>query len=462
MKTRIETDSLGPVEVPADRYYGAQTQRSLTNFPIGGQRFTRPVIRAFGVIKEAAARVNLELGLLDEKKARAIIDAAHEVTTGALDDHFPLVVWQTGSGTQTNMNANEVISNRAIEMLGGEIGSKKPIHPNDDVNMGQSSNDTFPTAMHIAAAEEIAHHLVPGLEHLRRALDQKAREFRDIVKCGRTHLMDAVPLSLGQEFSGYAAQVAAGIERVRSALPELHELALGGTAVGTGLNTHPEFAEKAAAEIARITGLPFRSARNKFAALASHDALVGCHGAIKSVAAALMKIANDIRLLGSGPRCGLGELSLPANEPGSSIMPGKVNPTQCEALTMVCAQVFGNDVAVNVGGMTGHLELNVFKPVIIHNVLESVRLLGDAARSFTDRCIAGIVPNRRRIAEHVERTLMLATALNPVIGYDNAALAAKKAHAENISLKEAVVALGFLTAEEFDRRLRPEEMLGPR
>jgi fumarate hydratase class II len=461
-KSRVETDTLGPVEVPADRYWGAQTQRSLENFPIGGHRFSRPLIRAFGVIKKAAALANLDLGLLDETKARAIARAADEVIDGRLDDHFPLVVWQTGSGTQTNMNANEVISNRAIEILGGELGSKKPVHPNDDVNKAQSSNDTFPAAMHVAAADVVVHHLVPALEHLRAALGAKSREWDAIVKVGRTHLMDAVPLTLGQEFGAFEAQVAQAIARVDACLPEIYELALGGTAVGTGLNTHPRFAEAAAAKIAQITGLPFRSAPNKFVGLAAHDAMVALHGTFNSVAAALMKIGNDVRLLGSGPRCGLGELNLPANEPGSSIMPGKVNPTQSEALTMVCAQVFGNDVAVNVGGMMGHLQLNVFKPVIIHNVLESARLLGDAARSFTDRCVAGIEPNRARIAELVERTLMLVTALNPVIGYDNAAKAAKKAHAENLSLKEAVVALGLLTPEDFDRHVRPETMLGPK
>ncbi|GAB4372913.1 MAG: class II fumarate hydratase [Acidobacteriota bacterium] len=460
MKTRTETDSLGAMEIPADRYWGAQTQRSLQNFPIGGHRMKRAAIRALGLIKKAAAEVNLELGVLDERLAKAIVAAAEEVIEGKLDDHFPLVVWQTGSGTQSNMNANEVIANRAIELLGGTIGTKDPVHPNDHVNRGQSSNDTFPTAMHIATAEELHHRLLPALDRIHDALADKSREFADIIKVGRTHMMDAVPLTLGQEFSGYAAQVDQARAAVRATLPRVYELAQGGTAVGTGLNAHPEFATRFAAKIAEYTGLPFVTAPNKFAALASHDPLVAVHGALKTVASALFKIGNDIRLLGSGPRCGLGELILPANEPGSSIMPGKVNPTQAEALTMVCAQVMGNDVAVNIGGMNGHLELNVFKPVILHNVLESIRLLADAALSFTDRCIVGIRPNRERIAELVERTLMLVTALNPVIGYDNAAKVAKKAYAENKSLKEAAVELGLLTAEEFDRHVRPEKMVG--
>ncbi|RMF70901.1 MAG: class II fumarate hydratase [Acidobacteria bacterium] len=460
MKTRTETDSLGAMEIPADRYWGAQTQRSLQNFPIGGHRMKRATIRALGLIKKAAAEVNLELGVLDERLAKAIVAAAEEVIEGKLDDHFPLVVWQTGSGTQSNMNANEVIANRAIELLGGTIGTKDPVHPNDHVNRGQSSNDTFPTAMHIATAEELHHRLLPALDRIHDALADKSREFADIIKVGRTHMMDAVPLTLGQEFSGYAAQVDQARAAVRATLPRVYELAQGGTAVGTGLNAHPAFATRFAAKIAEYTGLPFVTAPNKFAALASHDPLVAVHGALKTVASALFKIGNDIRLLGSGPRCGLGELILPANEPGSSIMPGKVNPTQAEALTMVCAQVMGNDVAVNIGGMNGHLELNVFKPVILHNVLESIRLLADAALSFTDRCIVGIRPNRERIAELVERTLMLVTALNPVIGYDNAAKVAKKAYAENKSLKEAAVELGLLTAEEFDRHVRPEKMVG--
>ncbi len=462
MDTRIEIDSLGPVEVPAAHYWGAQTERSRQNFPIGGQRLPRRLIRALGLVKQAAARVNRALGALDPDKAAAIEAAASAVAAGRYDDEFPLVVWQTGSGTQSNMNANEVIANLAIERLGGVIGTKTPVHPNDDVNRAQSSNDAFPTAMHVAAAEVTARELLPALDALRAALDAKAAAFADVIKCGRTHLMDAVPLTLGQEFSGWAAQVAFARDTVHAALPGVLQLALGGTAVGTGLNTHPAFAERTAAELAQLTGLPFVTAPNKFAALAAHDALVALHGAYKTCAAALMKIANDVRLLGSGPRCGLGELLLPANEPGSSIMPGKVNPTQCEALTMVCAQVFGNDVAVNVGGMSGHLELNVFKPLIARNVLESAQLLADAARSFTERCVAGLEPDRARIAQLLERTLMLVTALNPVIGYDNAARVAKKAHAEDISLKDAAVALGLITADEFDRHVRPENMLGPR
>jgi fumarate hydratase class II len=462
MKTRTETDSLGAMEIAADRYWGAQTQRSLINFPIGGHRMKRETIRALGLIKKAAAQVNLELGRLDDKKALAMIKAAEEVIDGKLDDHFPLVVWQTGSGTQSNMNANEVISNRAIELLGGEMGSKSPVHPNDDVNKGQSSNDTFPTAMHIAAAEHLTRTLIPALDHLRRALDAKANAFGDVVKVGRTHMMDATPLTLGQEFSGYAEQMRQAIERVRAVLPELHELAQGGTAVGTGLNAHPEFADRFAAKVAQLTGLPFVSASNKFAALATHDPMVAAHGALKTAAAAVFKIASDVRLLGSGPRCGLAELMLPANEPGSSIMPGKVNPTQVEAITMVCAQVMGNDVAVNIGGMNGHLELNVFKPMILHNLLESSQLLADGSISFTDRCIAGIEPNHERIAELVERTLMLVTALNPVIGYDNAAKVAKKAFADGTTLKEAALELGIISEEDFDAHVRPEKMLGPK
>ncbi|UCF66153.1 MAG: class II fumarate hydratase [Acidobacteriota bacterium] len=461
---RVETDSLGTVEVPADRYWGAQTQRSLENFPIGDQKMPRSVIRALGLIKKAAATVNEALGALESVKADAIRRAAEEVIEGRLDDHFPLVVWQTGSGTQSNMNANEVIANRAIELLGGDLssepGNKRPVHPYDDVNKAQSSNDTFPTAMHVASAERVHQALLPALEHARDVLEQKARDFNDVVKCGRTHLMDAVPLTLGQEFGAWATQVAFAIERVRGALPEVYALAQGGTAVGTGLNTQPEFAARCAREIAELTGLPFFSAPNKFAALAAHDALVALSGTLATVAVALFKIASDVRLLGSGPRCGLGELLLPANEPGSSIMPGKVNPTQAEALTMVCAQVIGNDTAVRLGGMNGQLQLNVFKPLIIHNVLESVHLLADATRSFTDRCLVGIEPNRERIAEFLQRTLMLVTALNPVIGYDNAARVAKKAHAEGISLKQAAISLGLLTAAEFDRHVRPAAMTG--
>ena len=462
MATRIERDTMGEVEVPSNRYWGAQTARSVANFPIGSERMPREIIRALGILKKAAAETNAELGVLEAWKADLIVRAADEVISGVLDENFPLVVWQTGSGTQTNMNANEVIANRAIELAGGEIGSKSPIHPNDDVNKGQSSNDTFPTAMHIAAAERVVHHLLPALAHLRNALAAKAEEFAQVVKIGRTHLMDAVPLTLGQEFSGYAHQVAKGIERVEHCLPDLYELALGGTAVGTGLNTHKDFAVRAAARIAELTGLPFRTAPNKFEALAAHDAVVAASGALKTVAASLMKIANDIRMLGSGPRCGIGELILPANEPGSSIMPGKVNPTQSEALTMVAAQVMGNDVAINIGGATGHFELNVFKPMMIHNLLQSIRLLGDASRSFADRCVVGIQANRERIDALVRQSLMLVTALNPHIGYDNAAKVAKKAHAEHTSLREAALALGLMTGEEFDAIVRPETMLGPR
>ncbi|NWF49862.1 MAG: class II fumarate hydratase [Ignavibacteriaceae bacterium] len=462
MNYRIEKDTMGEIQVPSDKYYGAQTARSLMNFKIGGDRFPRELIRALGILKKAAALTNKELGTLPGDKADLIVKAADEVIEGKLDEHFPLVVWQTGSGTQTNMNANEVISNRAIEIAGGEMGSKKPIHPNDDVNKAQSSNDTFPTAMHIAAVEEIHRRLIPMVTKLRDALQKKADEFKDIIKIGRTHLMDAVPLTLGQEFGGYAQQLTNGLERINAALPRLYELALGGTAVGTGLNTHPQFAVKSAEHIAKITKLPFVTARNKFEALATHDALVEFSGVLKTLAASLMKIANDIRFLGSGPRCGLGELHLPENEPGSSIMPGKVNPTQSEAMTMVCAQVFGNDVAVNVGGATGHFELNVFKPVIIFNVLNSIRLISDACESFTDNCVVGIEANVGNIKKHLENSLMLVTALNPHIGYDNAAKVAKKAHAENKTLKEAVVELGLLTADKFDEVVRPEKMIGPK
>ena len=461
MATRTESDTMGDVEVPADRYWGAQTARSLDNFRIGTERMPRELIRALGILKKAAALTNLELDTLSKDKADLIVAAAEEVIDGRLDDHFPLVVWQTGSGTQTNMNANEVIANRAIEMAGGELGSKKPIHPNDDVNRSQSSNDTFPTAMHIAAAERISHHLLPALRHLQEALIAKSAAFAGVVKIGRTHMMDAVPLTLGQEFSGYASQVEQDIRRVEWSLEDLHELALGGTAVGTGLNTPPEFARRAAARIADLTGLPFSSAANKFAALAAHDAIVQASGTLKTVAVSLMKIANDIRLLASGPRCGIGELILPANEPGSSIMPGKVNPTQCEAVTMVAAQAMGNDIAVAVGGSNGQLELNVFKPMMIHNLLQSIRLLGDVAISFTDKCVVGIEPNRERIEELVRSSLMLVTALSPTIGYDNAARVAKKAHQENTTLKEAAVSLGLLTAEDFDRAVRPEDMTRP-
>uniref|UniRef100_A0A832DN05 Fumarate hydratase class II n=1 Tax=Ignavibacterium album TaxID=591197 RepID=A0A832DN05_9BACT len=462
MNYRIEKDTMGEIQVPSDKYYGAQTARSLMNFKIGGDRFPRELIRALGILKKAAALTNKELGTLSAEKADLIVKAADEVIEGKLDEHFPLVVWQTGSGTQTNMNANEVIANRAIELAGGELGSKKPIHPNDDVNKAQSSNDTFPTAMHIAAVEQIHHRLIPMVTKLRDALQKKSEEFKDIIKIGRTHLMDAVPLTLGQEFSGYVQMLTNGLERIDAALPRLYELALGGTAVGTGLNTHPKFAELSAQKIAEITGLPFVTARNKFEALATHDALVEFHGVLKTLAASLMKIANDIRWLGSGPRCGLGELHLPENEPGSSIMPGKVNPTQSEAMTMVCAQVFGNDVAVNIGGASGNFELNVFKPVIIFNVLNSIRLLSDACESFTDHCVVGIEANVENIKKHVENSLMLVTALNPVIGYDNAAKVAKKAHAENKTLKQAAVELGLLTPEKFDEIVRPEKMIGPK
>ncbi|MBV6420219.1 MAG: Fumarate hydratase class II [Ignavibacteriaceae bacterium] len=462
MNYRIEKDTMGEIKVPSDKYYGAQTARSLMNFKIGGDRFPRELIKALGILKKAAALTNQELGTLSKEKAELIIKAADEIIAGKLDEHFPLVVWQTGSGTQTNMNANEVISNRAIELAGGEMGSKKPIHPNDDVNKSQSSNDTFPTAMHIAAVEEVHRRLIPMVTKLRDALQKKADEYKDIIKIGRTHLMDAVPLTLGQEFGGYAQQLTNGLERINAALPRMYELALGGTAVGTGLNTHPQFAVKSAEHIAKITGLKFITARNKFEALAAHDALVEFSGVLKTLAASLMKIANDIRLLGSGPRCGFGEIHLPENEPGSSIMPGKVNPTQSEAMTMVCAQVFGNDVAVNFGGATGHFELNVFKPVIIFNVLNSIRLISDACESFTDHCVVGIEANTGNIKKHLENSLMLVTALNPHIGYDNAAKAAKKAHAEDKTLKEAVVELGLLTAEKFDEVVRPEKMIGPK
>jgi fumarate hydratase, class II len=459
--TRTETDSLGAIEVPADRYWGAQTQRSLIHFAIGRDRMPREVIRAMGILKKAAAEVNRDLGRLPPHLARAIIQAADEVIAGDLDDHFPLHVWQTGSGTQTNMNANEVIANRAIELLGGMLGSKTPIHPNDHVNMSQSSNDTFPTAMHIAAAEETVHRLLPGVTTLRDALAAKSREFGDIVKIGRTHLMDAVPLTLGQEFSGYVAQLDEDLERIRAALPHIYKLALGGTAVGTGLNAPPQFAERVAARIAELTGLPFVSGSNKFALLAAHDALVMLSGALRTLAVSLMKIANDIRWLGSGPRAGLAELLLPENEPGSSIMPGKVNPTQCEAMTMVCVQVIGHDTAIAVAGSQGNFELNVFKPLIIHDLLQSIRLLADACHSFTDYTVTGLRANREQIRRHLEQSLMLVTALSPRIGYDNAARVAKKAFQEGKTLREAVVELGLLSGEEFDHIVRPERMIGP-
>ncbi len=462
MQYRTETDSMGAIEVPADRYYGAQTARSLQNFRIGGDRFPPELIRALGILKKAAALANTELGDLPAEKAGLVIRAAGEVIEGQLDEHFPLVIWQTGSGTQTNMNANEVIANRAIELAGGVLGSKNPVHPNDDVNRGQSSNDTFPTAMHIAAAEQLVHHLLPQVRQLRDTLAEKASDFEHIVKIGRTHLMDAVPLTLGQEFSGYVSQLDNGLARVESALDGLYELAIGGTAVGTGLNTHPRFAAQAVTHIAQITGLPFRSAPNKFEALAAHDAVVFASGALKTLAASLMKVANDVRWLASGPRCGIGELILPANEPGSSIMPGKVNPTQAEAMTMVCAQVMGNDVAINIGGLSGNFELNVYKPLLIFNLLNSIRLLGDACDSFNDHCVTGIEANRDVIALHLENSLMLVTALNPHIGYDRAAQIAKKAFVEGLTLREAAVALDILSGAEFDRIVRPGEMTGPR
>lgn len=461
MDYRIESDTMGEMQVPADRYYGCQTARSLENFKIGDERMPRETIRALGILKKAAALTNHELGLMDDAIIGAISEAADEVIEGKLDDHFPLVVWQTGSGTQTNMNSNEVISNRAIEIMGGELGSKSPVHPNDHVNMSQSSNDTFPTAMSIAAVEQIHHHLIPRLALLRDTLQAKADAFTDIIKIGRTHLMDATPLTLGQEFSGYAQQLTNGIERVESTLQKLGELALGGTAVGTGLNTKKGYDVKVAAKIADITGLPFTTAPNKFESLAAHDAMVMTHGALKTVAASLMKIANDIRFLASGPRCGLGEIIIPANEPGSSIMPGKVNPTQCEATTMVAAQVMGNDAAVNIAGATGHFELNVFKPVIMYNVLQSIRLLGDAAQSFNDNCAIGIEPNHERINELLHESLMLVTALNRKIGYDNAAKIAKTAYNNGTTLLEESINLGFLTEEEFHEEVDPSKMIGP-
>lgn len=461
MKTRTETDSMGPIEVPVDRYYGAQTARSLIHFDIGNDVMPRELIRAMGILKKAAALVNRDLGKLSEEKCRLIVQAADEVIEGKLDAHFPLRIWQTGSGTQSNMNANEVISNRAIEIAGGQMGSKKPVHPNDDVNMSQSSNDTFPTAMHIAAATEVDARLLPAVKRLRDALDAKRIEFQDIVKIGRTHLQDATPLTLGQEFSGYVAMLDGDLERLLMVLPGLRTLAIGGTAVGTGLNAHPEFAERAARKIAELTGHPFTSHPNKFASLAAHDELVMASGALKTLAASLMKIANDIRWLASGPRCGLGELTLPENEPGSSIMPGKVNPTQSEAMTMVCVQVMGNDAAIGFAGSQGNFELNVFKPVMIFNFLNSVRLLSDACRSFMEHCVEGIEANKDRIEDYVKNCLMLVTALNPKIGYDNAAKIAKTAHCEGISLREATLKLGLLTAEEFDAAVVPERMTRP-
>ena len=459
---RIETDSMGKIEVPSDRYYGAQTARSLIHFDIGTETMPREIIRGMGILKKASALVNSELDLLSKDKKDLIIQSADEVIAGTLDDHFPLRVWQTGSGTQSNMNTNEVIANRAIEIAGGQLGSKHPIHPNDHVNMGQSSNDTFPTAMHIAAVERIYNHLLPELTRLHDSIKKKCSEFQGIIKIGRTHLMDATPLTLEQEFSGYVQQLINGIERVKSCLPRLSQIALGGTAVGTGLNSHRDFAVNVAEKISSLTKRDFITAPNKFESLAAHDAVVEASGVMKTLACSLMKIANDIRWLGSGPRCSIGELTLPANEPGSSIMPGKVNPTQSEAMTMVAAQVIGNDTAIAVGGSSGNFELNVFKPVMIYNLLQSIQLLGDSCRSFNEHCISGINPNKPQIEAHLKNSLMLVTALNPHIGYDNAAKVAKKAHEENTTLKEAAIALKLLTAEEFDDKVRPEEMTGPK
>jgi fumarate hydratase class II len=460
MTTRTETDSMGAIEVASDRYWGAQTQRSLKYFAIGSDIMPPELIRAFGLLKKAAATVNSDLGKLPADKAQLIVQAAEEVIAGHLNDHFPLRIWQTGSGTQTNMNVNEVIANRAIEIAGGRLGSKDPIHPNDHVNMSQSSNDTFPTAMHIAAAEQINHRLLPMVQKLRNGLETKKEEFKEIVKIGRTHLMDAVPLTLGQEFSGYVAQLDKNIACLQQTLPDLYELAIGGTAVGTGLNAHPEFSDRVAAAIADLTNLPFISAKNKFAALAAHDAIVMASGALKTLACSLMKIANDLRWLGSGPRCGLGELKLPANEPGSSIMPGKVNPTQCEAMTMVCLQVLGNDAAIGMAGTQGNFELNVFKPMMIFNLLNSIRLLADACSAFTDYLVIGLEANRPQIEHFLNNSLMLVTALNPHIGYDNAAKVAKKAYTEGTTLRQACLEMGLLTSDQFDAWVRPDQMIG--
>ncbi|MDP6872039.1 MAG: class II fumarate hydratase [Alphaproteobacteria bacterium] len=462
IKTRTETDSFGPIKVPADRYWGAQTQRSRQNFKIGWEKMPLPAVHALGIVKQAAAEANMQLGVMDKKRGRAIVRAAKEVAAGKLDDHFPLVVWQTGSGTQSNMNANEVISNRAIEILGGSMGSKVPVHPNDHCNMGQSSNDTFPTVMHVAAVNQVDRLLVPALSHLQKALEAKSKEFNKLIKIGRTHLQDATPLTLGQEFSGYAMQVKYGIARVKDTLPRLYQLAQGGTAVGTGLNAPVGFDKAVAAQIAKITGLPFKTAPNKFESLAAHDAVVEASGAMNTLAVSLMKIASDIRLLGSGPRSGLGELSLPENEPGSSIMPGKVNPTQCEAMTMVCAQVIGNHTAITISGSQGHFELNVFKPVMIYNLLQSIRLIADGARSFESNCVVGIKANEGRIADLMAQSLMLVTALAPHIGYDNAAKIAKHAHVKGQTLKEAAVELKLVAEADFDRFVQPRKMLGPK
>jgi fumarate hydratase, class II len=458
---RIEKDTFGPIEVPADKLWGAQTQRSLQNFRISEERMPLPLIHAFAKVKHAAAQVNLDLGLLDAKKAQAIIQAADEIAAGKHDDQFPLVVWQTGSGTQSNMNLNEVIANRASEILGGTRGMDRLVHPNDDVNKGQSSNDTFPTAMSVAAVHALQNQLLPALTKFRDALSEKSASFKDIVKIGRTHLQDATPLTLGQEFSGYVAQLNHGLAHVQAAIPHLAELALGGTAVGTGLNTHPEYAVRVAKQLAKQTGLPFVTAPNKFEALAANDAVVHAHGALKTIAASYMKIANDIRWLASGPRCGIGEIAIPENEPGSSIMPGKVNPTQCEALTMLSCQVLGNDVAINIGGSMGNFELNVFKPLLIHNFLQSVRLLTDGADNFVEKCVVGIEANPARINDHLTNSLMLVTALNPHIGYDNAAKIAKTAHKQGLTLKQAAVQLELLTEEQFDAWVKPEEMVSP-
>ena len=461
MEYRVETDSMGEIKVPANCYYGAQTARSLIHFDIGLETMPREIIRAMGILKKASAIVNTKLGVLPDDKKKLIVQAANEVIDGKLDVHFPLRVWQTGSGTQSNMNSNEVIANRAIEISGGKMGSKNPVHPNDDVNKGQSSNDTFPSAMHIAAVEQIYVRLIPAVTYLRDSVEKKSKEFWEIIKIGRTHLMDATPLTLGQEFSGYKSQLDNALDRIQNCLPRLQQIALGGTAVGTGLNAHPDFPEKVAAEIASITGLPFVSAPNKFEALAAHDAVVEASGVFKTIACSLMKIANDIRWLASGPRCGVGELIIPANEPGSSIMPGKVNPTQSEAMAMVAAQVIGNDTAINVGGASGNFELNVFKPVMIYNLLQSIRLIADSCRSFSDYCMEGLRANATQIEEHLKNSLMLVTALNPYIGYDNSAKVAKKAYEENITLKEAAVALKLITAEEFDQKVQPAKMIGP-
>ncbi len=462
MSTRTETDSMGDIDVPANSYYGAQTARSLIHFDIGTETMPREIIRGMGILKKASAMVNAELGLIPENIKDLICQAADEVIEGKMDEHFPLRVWQTGSGTQSNMNTNEVIANRAIVIAGGIIGSKDPVHPNDHVNMGQSSNDTFPTAMHISTVERIRDALIPAISTLAGSFRKKTGEFQDIIKIGRTHLMDATPLTLGQEFSGYTTQLEYALDRINGCMPRMYQIALGGTAVGTGLNSHKDFAVKVASQIADLTGCPFVTAPNKFESLAAHDAIVEVSGVLKTIACSLMKIANDIRWLGSGPRCGIGEIVLPANEPGSSIMPGKVNPTQSEAMTMVAAQVIGNDTAINVGGSSGNFELNVFKPLMIYNLLQSIRLLADSCRSFNDHCVVGIKPDRAHIEKHLNGSLMLVTALNPHIGYDNAAKVAKKAYQDNITLKEAAATLKLLTTEEFDEKVRPEKMTGPK